>query len=103
MDDEKSTAMAEKASKATTSIRSQFEMDCVQTCRSFIRGSCLKTNLDKDPLKCTETHDKPKDEVLCCSMHKPGDSLYNRGFTKCCSLAFGKECEYNHGEAPQAK
>ena len=60
VDDEKSKATAEKASKTTVSIRSQFEMDCVQTCRSFIRGRFLKTNDKDDPLKCTETHNKPK-------------------------------------------
>ena len=77
-------------------------MDCVQTCRAFVRGRCLKTNIEADPLKCTEAHDKPKSEVTCCSMLKPGDPLYSRGFTKCRLLAFGKECEYNHGEAPPA-
>ena len=68
---------------------------------SFVRGRCLnyKTVLDDDPLKCREGHDKPKSEVLCCSMHKPGDLLYNKGFTKCRSLVafapgFGKEWEY---------
>ena len=37
-------------------------------------------------MKCREGHDRPKSEVLCCSMHKPGDLLYNKGFTKCRSL-----------------
>ena len=66
---------------------------------SFVRGRCLKTVLDDDPLKCREGHDRPKSEVLCCSMHKPGDLLYNKGFTKCRSLVgfppgCGNKCEY---------
>ena len=81
-------------------------MHDVQVCRAFVRGRCLKTVLDNDPLKCTEAHDKPKDQVLCCSMHKPGDPLYNKGFTKCRSLigfppGCGNKCEYNHGETEQ--
>ena len=70
-------------------------------------GRCLKTVLDDDPLKCREGHDRPKSEVLCCSMHKLGDLLYNKGFTKCRSLVgfppgCGNECEYSHGEAGHA-
>ena len=67
VDDEKSSARAEKASKTMVAIRSKFEMDCVQlqTCRAFVRGRCLKTNLKDDPLQCGQTHDKPKNEVIC--------------------------------------
>ena len=72
-----------------------------------MRGRCLKTNLKDDPVKCRETHDKPKSKVLCCSMHKPGDPLYNRGFTKCRSMVdlppgSVNNCEYSHGEAEYA-
>ena len=66
-------------------VRSKFEMHDVHACRAFVRGRCLKTVLDDDP-KCREGHDRPKSEVICCSMHKPGDLLYNKGFTQCRSL-----------------
>ena len=29
---------------------------------------------------------------------EPSDALYHKGFTKCRTLAIGKDCEYNHGE-----
>ena len=40
-------------------------------------------------------------------MHKPGDLLYNKGFTKCRSLVgfppgCGNKCEYSHREAEYA-
>ena len=65
-------------------------------CRAFIRGRCLKSNdvtlPAGDPMRCTETDDKPKNEIMCCSVLKPDDPLYHKGFTKCRSLAYGKEC-----------
>ena len=105
--DEKSMEKSEKANKSMIAVRSKFEMNDVQACRAFVCGRCLKTVLDNDPLTCTESHDKPKDQVLCCSMHKPGDPLYNKGFTKCRSLigfppGCGNKCEYNHGETEYA-
>ena len=97
---------SEKANKSMITVKSKFEMNDVQACRAFVCGRCLKTVLDDDP-KCREGHDRPKSEVLCCSMHKPGDLLYNKGFTKCRSLVgfppgCGNECEYSHGEAGHA-
>ena len=87
--DEASMKKAEKANTSMIAVRAKFEMGEVQMCHEFVRGRCLKTVLDDDPLTCREGHDKPKSEFLCCSMHKPGDLLYNKGFTKCRSLSFG--------------
>ena len=99
---------SEKANKSMIAVRSKFETNDVQACRAFVRGRCLKTVLDDDPLKCREGHDRPKSEVICGSMHRPGDLLYNKGFTKCRSLVgfppgCGNKCEYTATERPSTR
>ena len=92
--DEKATATAEKASKSIAAVSAAFEMDCVQTCRAFIHGRCLKDNdatrLPGDPMRCTEIHDKSENQARCCFVLKSSDPLYHKSFTKCRSIAYGK-------------
>ena len=50
-----------------------------QVCRAFLRGRCVKVKVNDstlligDPKRCSETHDKPKSEIKCCSIPKPDD------------------------------
>ena len=105
-DDERSVSRAEKAGKATTTITAAFEIsNCLQVCRTFIRGRCIKSNDTTlavgDPRRCTEMHDKPKSEIKCCSILKLNDELYHKGFTKCRYQMIGEECEYKHEKTMQ--
>ena len=45
-------------------------------------------------MQCSETHDKPKGEVKCCSILSSDDVLFHKSFTKCRYKMIGEECQY---------
>ena len=59
-----------------------YEMhSCVQVSRAFERGRCIKHHDSSlqagDPRRCFEQHDKPKNQIKCCSILVPGDEYYH--------------------------
>ena len=50
--------------------------NCVQVCRAFTCGRCVKYHDDSlpagHPRKCSESHAVPKKEIKCCSTLLPG-------------------------------
>lgn len=68
-------------------VQASFTLtDCIQTCRAFQAGRCIKyhdDNLsDGHPRKCPETHDMAKKEIKCCSILVPGDKHYKKGSSR---------------------
>ena len=45
-------------------------------------------------MQCSETHDKPKGEVKCCSILSSDDVLFHKSFTKCRYKMIGEERQY---------
>ena len=93
------TDKEEAKAKSAASIAAAYEMHhCVQVCRAFERGRCVKHHeaslLVGDPRRCSEEHDKPKSEIKCCSILVPGDEYYHERFTKCRYKSIGEPCQY---------
>ena len=69
--------------KSASGIAAHYEMhSCVQNCRAFERGRCIKHHDSSlpagDPRRCFEQHDKPKNQIKCCSTLVPGDEFYHK-------------------------
>ena len=85
--------------KSASGIAAHYEMhSCVQNCRAFERGRCIKHHDSSlpvgDPRRCFEQHDRPKNQIKCCSTLVPGDEFYHRNFTKCRYKMIGEPCQY---------
>ena len=85
--------------KSAAGIATASEMHhCIQVCRAFERGRCVKHHEIGlpvgDPRRCSEEHDKPKSEIKCCSILVPGDEYYHKHFTKCRYKLIGEPCQY---------
>ena len=66
-----------------------------QECRAHEAGRCTKGDL------CTESHNVPDIQILCCSVLKEGVHKYfNKRFRTCTALRIGQECTYSH-EIPE--
>ena len=73
---------AAASEKSAIGIATSLELhSCTQVCRAFFRGRCLKDNDTTrpigDPMRYSETHDKPKGEVKCCSILSMDDALFH--------------------------
>ena len=94
------TSKEEANAKSAAGIAASYEMHhCIQVCRAFVRGRCVKHHEASlpvgDPRRCYEQHDKPKGEIKCCSTLAPsGDEYYNWHFTKCRYKMIGEKCQY---------
>ena len=85
--------------KSASGIAASYEMHhCVQNCRAFERGRCIKHHDISlpvgDPRRCFEQHDRPKNQIKCCSTLVPGDEFYHKNFTKCRYKLIGEPCQY---------
>ena len=73
--------------------------NAIQVCRAFERGRCIKYHDNSLPIghprRCTETHDRDKSTIECCSILEPGHKFYSRHFTKCRYKKIGEQCQYN--------
>ena len=92
-------SQAAASEKSAIGIATSLELhSCTQVCRAFFRGRCLKDNDTTrpvgDPMRYSETHDKPKGEVKCCSILPMDDALFHKSFTKCRYKMIGEECQY---------
>ena len=88
-----------KNASSVAGVQASFELtECIQTCRAFQAGRCIKYHDDSLPdghaRKCPETHDMAKKEIKCCSILEPGDRHYKKGFRTCRYKIIGEPCQY---------
>ena len=93
--------VAKELASATSvaGVQASFDLTgCIQTCRAFQAGRCIKYHDDSlpdgHPRECPETHDMAKKEIKCCSILVPGDEHYKKGFLTCHYKIIGEPCQY---------
>ena len=66
-------AKEQASAESVAGVEASFTLThCMQTCRAFQAGRCVKYHDDNlphgHPRKCSETHDMPKKQIKCCSI-----------------------------------